>query len=307
MTGAGGCSYSVLQEPWWWDATALHGWEQVSVEVDGQIVARWPFVRRRVGPSISIITSPPLTNRAGPWISPGSGKQCTQYARSGELLTKLIEQLPDCHWFVQNLHSALEYWIPLHWCGFQLRAGVSYVIDDCSDPDVLHNSMSEATRRQLKKAKRQLAIEDIQSAQLIDLIRKTFKRQGKNMSVSSEIIESVMEASTRRKSGRAIAAVDGSGTIHSAALFVWDATQMYYLIGGGNPELRSSGAGTFALWNGLSDAGQRGLAFDFEGSMMPNIERFFRGFGARYSTYLSASRGSPFMRLAWSVVKSIRK
>jgi hypothetical protein len=299
-------AYSILHEPWWWDATALKGWAEATIEVEGQVVARWPYIKRHVGPGLTVITAPPLTNRSGPWIAPGEGKRCTRYSRDGELLTRLIEQLPNSRWFVQNLHPELEYWVPLHWSGFQLHARLSYVIDNCSDTDELRRSFSEATRRQLKKAERNLVTAEIDASAMIDLIRKTFGRQGKGMRVSPAVIESVMEAISRRQAGRAVGALDSSGTVHAAALLVWDSKRIYYLVGGGDPALRSSGAGTLVLWDGLLEAATRGLTFDFEGSMMPNVERFFRGFGARPSTYFSASKGSPLMRFAWSTLKSLR-
>lgn len=299
-------AYTVLQEPWWWDATALNGWEQAKVVVDGEVVARWPFTRRRSFSGLTILGAPQLTNRAGPWIAPLAGKATTRHARSGALLQQLIDQLPRFHFFAQNLHPHLEYWMPLLWNDFRLEARVSYVIDDCSDLDRLEADLDETTRRQLRKARRHLAAEEIGAAQLIDIVRKTFGRQGHGMRVRPELIESALAAATTRQAGHAIGVVDSAGRLHAAALYVWDHHRMYYLLGGGDPALRSSGAGTFALWQGVRSAHERGLVFDFEGSMLPPIERFFRGFGARPDTYLNITRGRAMMRLAKSLLKGMR-
>lgn len=307
MSESANVSYSILHEPWWWDAAALAGWDQVEISVDGNTVARWPFTRRQPVTGLTMLGSPPLTNRAGPWIDAGNGKLCTRYARTGDLLTRLIAELPDSHWFTQSFHPDLEYWLPLHWAGFRLEPRVSYVIDDCRDNAAAQSALSETTRRQLRKSQRNLAIEEIGAGRLIDLVRKTFQRQGEGMRVSPEVLESLMAATAARGAGRAIAAVDGSGKTHAAAFFVWDAKRMYYLIGGGDPALRSSGAGTHVLWDGICDAGKRGIAFDFEGTMLPNIERFFRGFGARAMTYLTATKGSALVRAGWSVARALRK
>lgn len=300
-------SYSILHQPWWWDATAPRGWEQVEVRVDGKLRARWPFIRYRSLGGVTVLGAPRLTNRAGPWVSPAEGKIATQYARAGALLHELIEQLPPFHWFSQNLHPHLDYWLPLFWNGFQIEARVSYVIEDCSDTESLERGLNEATRRQLRKGRRQLGIEEIDAPRFIDVVGKTFRRQGKAMRVRPELLESVIAATAQRGVGRVVGAVDSTGRLHSAALYVWDQRQMYYLLGGGDPNLRSSGAGTLVLWEGLCDAGQRGLTFDFEGSMLAPIERFFRGFGAFQKNYVTVSKGSALMRLARSAAVAIRK
>ncbi len=299
--------YSILHQPWWWDATALRGWDQAEVAVDGRIVARWPFTRMKSPPGLALLSSPPLTNRAGPWIAPMEGKQATQYSRTATLLQQLIADLPRHNWIAQNLHADFGYWLPLYWNGFRIEARATYVLADCRDTDALEANLDEASRRQIKKGRRNLVINEISADRLIDLIRKTFRRQGHGMRVSPTVLESVMEAIRCRDAGRAVAAVDGQGRLHAAALFVWDDRTMYYLVGGGDPELRSSGAGTYVLWEGLCDASRRGLAFDFEGSMIPNVERFFRGFGAEQRNILQVTKGSPLVRAGYQLAKWLRK
>lgn len=43
----------------------------------------------------------------------------------------------------------------------------------------------------------------------------------------------------------------------------------------------------------IAEAAQRGVPqFDLEGSMIPEIERFFRGFGAQLTPYFTVNRAS---------------
>ena len=51
-------------------------------------------------------------------------------------------------------------------------------------------------------------------------------------------------------------------------------------MGGGNPDLRNSGAQSLCMWEAIKFASSLNLSFDFEGSMIEPIERFFRNFGA---------------------------
>nr|HPR68216.1 methicillin resistance protein [Kiritimatiellia bacterium] len=47
-----------------------------------------------------------------------------------------------------------------------------------------------------------------------------------------------------------------------------------------------------AVWEAIRHAKEAGLeTFDFEGSVIPPIERFFRGFGGRLTPYYTVNKG----------------
>jgi hypothetical protein len=87
-------------------------------------------------------------------------------------------------------------------------------------------------------------------------------------------------------------AEDASGQVHAAIYVVWDARSAHYLLSGGDPELRSSGANSFLLWNAIRHAATVTPAFDFEGSVLEPVERFFRGFGGRLVPYFRVTKTS---------------
>jgi hypothetical protein len=60
-------------------------------------------------------------------------------------------------------------------------------------------------------------------------------------------------------------------------------------MGGGNPERRNSGATSLVLWEAIQSQPRGVEFFDFEGSMVEAIERFFRAFGARQVPYFHVS------------------
>ena len=60
---------------------------------------------------------------------------------------------------------------------------------------------------------------------------------------------------------------------------------MHYLMGAADPGYHNSGAMSLLLWHGIQLASQKGLQFNFEGSMVPAIERFFSAFGGTLTPY----------------------
>src|SRR5919106_2186938 len=68
-----------------------------------------------------------------------------------------------------------------------------------------------------------------------------------------------------------------------------------YLMGGSDPRLRTSGAMSLLMWEAIKFAGQVARRFDFEGSMLQPVERFFRAFGARQVPYARLTRGATLL------------
>jgi hypothetical protein len=85
-------------------------------------------------------------------------------------------------------------------------------------------------------------------------------------------------------------AQDAQGRLHAAAYIVWDEQAAYYLMGGADPELRTSGATSLLMWEAIKFASTVTQTFDFEGSMIESIERFFRAFGAKQKRYFRVSK-----------------
>ena len=71
----------------------------------------------------------------------------------------------------------------------------------------------------------------------------------------------------------------------------------YYLQGGNHPDLRNSGAASLVMWEAIQFASTVTQQFNFAGSMIPSIERFFRGFGATQVPYFSIYKNNLFFKL----------
>jgi hypothetical protein len=120
----------------------------------------------------------------------------------------------------------------------------------------------------------------------------TFGRQEMAMPYGRDLVERVDAACAARGRRRILFAVDEGGAVHAAAYVVWDSSSAYYVMGGADPALRNSGAGSFVLWEAAKFAATVAPAFDFEGSMIEPIERFFRAFGAEQRPYFHVTKTS---------------
>lgn len=285
---------SIFDEPWWLDALAPSAWDAVEVEHAGRVVARLPYVKRtRRG--LTVLTQPGLTQSLGPAIEETDGKYARRLELEKERYTALIEALPPFHLFQQSFSTRVTNWLPFHWAGFAATVRYTYRIEDLSDPDAVWSEFSESARRQIRKAEKQVEVrDDLPFAEFLELNAATYVRQGIPNPNSDAVLRRLDAAATANGARRLLSAVDADDRVRAAIYVVYDARSAYYLLGGRHLDFPSGGEPSLLLWNAIRAASETSAAFDFEGSMIESIERFFRSFGARQVPYfrVTEARGA---------------
>src|SRR5690606_7169058 len=157
----------------------------------------------------------------------------------------------------------------------------TYVLEDLTDLDGVWMSFRGNIRTEIRKAEKQLTVNtDGDLDRFLDVNDLTFQRQGKSPPYDRETVSRLDAECESRNARKIYFAEDPDGRVHAAVYIVWDERSAFYLMGGSDPELRSSGAMSLALWHAIKHAATVTERFDFEGSMREAIEYYVRGFGA---------------------------
>ena len=207
-------------------------------------------------------------------------------------MTELVELLPRFDHFVQNWQYCVTNWLPFYWKGFQQTTQYSQVLGELCDEQTIWQGMQSNIRREIRKAEGRYGLklrDDLDIDALLRLNAMTYERQGK-APPDAEVIRSIDGVCTARDCRKLIVAEDARGRHHAAGYFVWDRESAYYLVGGMDPSLRTSGAMSLVMWNAIRFAGTVTKRFDFEGSMVQSIARFFRGFGGERMGYFHVTK-----------------
>ncbi|MEP6859979.1 MAG: GNAT family N-acetyltransferase [Deltaproteobacteria bacterium] len=271
---------------YWLDAVAPGAWDAIVLDNAGTPLGAWPFVRHRhLG--FEYLQMPVLTQFLGPWIAyPAGQKQHSRLSHEKDVFTALIERLPAHDYLIQNFHHSITNWLPFHWQGFTQTTRYTYLLDDLRDLDAVHAGFRSNIKTDIKKAKKAVAVvvtEDLDRFWAVN--QKTFARQDKSPPYSLELLRRLDTALAARGQRRIFLAEDASGAVHAGVYLVWDEHTAYYLMSGGDPALRSSGATSLLVWDAIQHAATVTRSFDFEGSMMEPVERFIRAFGATQRPY----------------------
>ena len=287
-------SICIFSRAWWLDAVCGSDvdWDVTLVEKGGKVLATMPYyMKQKFG--FTIITHPKLTQTLGPWLRPSKAKYAKVLAEQKNLMQDLIDQLPGFDFFVQSWNHQITNWLPFYWRGFSQTTLYTYIIPDLSDEDLIWSSLQVNIRTDIRKAENRFNLnvrDDVGLDAFLRLNRMTFERQGKEMPYSEEFVRRLDTACTEHQCRKILIAVDAEGKQHAGVYIVWDEEAAYYIMGGGDPELRNSGATSLCIWEAIKFASSVTKTFDFEGSMLEPVERFVRGFGAVQKPYFSVSK-----------------
>ena len=279
---------------WWLDAVCGGNYQTLVVRKGGRILAGAPLPVQRT-PWLTRVTMPPLTQTLGVLVAaPGESKYVSRISTEMAIVRVLVDALPPADAFTMHTHRTFTNWLPFHWAGYSQTTRYTYVFDDVADLSLVRQGMAGRVRNTVKKAEkagiRVEATDDVDA--FLEVNRKTFARQGAAMPYGAGLVHRIDEACAARGARTILLASDAGGAVHSAVYLVHDSKCMYNLMQGSDPALRSSGANALAMWRSLELAHERGVAYDFEGSMLEGVESFYRGFGARLVPYFRISRGA---------------
>lgn len=269
---------SVFATSWWLDAVAAGRWRAHLLEEGGAAVAAWPTVVRRTRWG-DVHEGAPLTPFLGPLFRPEASERARR-ANEVKRLEELLEAIGRAAHVEARCNPAFDYWTPLSWHGFTQTTRYTWRLPRLDDLEEIFGGVRENIRREIRKAqKRGVSVEEGTLEAFEEIHRGTAAHQEiVGFERGAEALRAIEAAAGARGARRILLARDGDGRVHAAGYFVRDERWVYYLIGGSDPGLRTSGAASLVLWKGIEYAAEQGLGFDFEGSMIRGVERFFRAF-----------------------------
>ncbi|MCD6579459.1 GNAT family N-acetyltransferase [bacterium] len=239
------------------------------------------YKEKRFG--FTIYRNSPFTPAMGPFLKVNAKNPVAimdTWKRVLSLTADFIETLPYSVISVP-LNKNITDTQPFIWKKFKVIPGYTYLLDLNKSIEDIQKGMSAERRNDMNKGARDgLVVKQINDFEIVNsLVIKTFSRQEKK--TNEYYLNKILFNFADNTNSFAYATFRDNNPI--ATLFcVYDKDTAYYLLGGYDSENKHHGAGALAVWEAIKQAKELGLKyFDFEGSMVPQIERYFRGFGGK--------------------------
>ena len=271
----------IFLQAWWLDIVCgKENWEVcLYLDTDKKYLGSLVYYYQKKH-GIKLIKMPQMTSYSGLWIKRCiTKKNHSLYSKEKKIIDVLIQQLPKFDLFYQQLHPAITNGLPLFWSGFKLSYRYTYLLK-LSEEDTMYNNLKGSIRTDLKHAKQYLTISELKDiGPFIDLVSNSFVQKGKPNPYDFNILSTLDEQLQQRNSRKILAATDSKGDIHAAAYFIHDHETVYYYIGARDTQKDQHNGLSLVLWNAIKGYAADYEQLDFEGSIIPEIEFFFRAFG----------------------------
>ncbi|MBN2582462.1 MAG: GNAT family N-acetyltransferase [Planctomycetes bacterium] len=247
----------------------------------GAIVAGVPLLKRPLA-KFSTFRAPMLTPYHGPVLSrPRAEKNTTAYTEQKEKLLSLLAGMPAASWIRFTLPPDVLDTQPYRWHGYRSYLGHTYRIAPTKTADEVWSEIDSKQRNTVRKAQKQgLVVETtLDLDAFLPAHSATFARQGLSVEGKAGSYRRMWSAAVQLGAGRIYIARDSDGKICAGQLVVWDPRAMYCIMSGVMAGAGGTGAGALILWQAIQDAIAAGQTFDFEGSTLPGVERYYRAWG----------------------------
>ncbi|MDA8172458.1 MAG: GNAT family N-acetyltransferase [Nitrospiraceae bacterium] len=295
---------SVFDTPQW---TGLFGEKTTHYglyDASGALTGRFYIYReRRYG--LSVCCNPPLTPTIGPFFRNDAQNPVRAMDKCKLIMSHIAEYIDKMNYSVVSLSfdKSIIDMQPFIWRDFKVVPQYTYVMELALPVDDIWRRMSYEKRNHITRGvKDGLAVRQINDYSVVKaLVLKTFSRQKKTISESG--MNKVLFDFANDANSFAFAAFHHGNPI-ACSFCVRDNKTAYYLLGGYDSENKHHAAGPLCVWESIRHAKSLGLPhFDFEGSMVPAIEQYFRGFGGRLTPYYRVNKAKLPLEIALKFFK----
>ncbi len=236
---------------------------------------------------------PKFTQTLGPLFEPldhlGTKSRITTQVK---ILDALLDQFPIFQYFSHNCSPNFTNWLPFYWADFDQTTKYTYVLDNLDNLEEIYSGFSKGYRNAIRRANdkgiKVIPLDDIE--EFIRINSLTFLRKGLKLPYSKTFIKNLISSSFQNNSGSILFAIDSSGDKHAAIFLIHNQRHTINLMKGFDPAFSSSGANILLMWDAIQFASNKSKEFDFEGSMIKEIEIVNRRFGAQQKPYFNLSK-----------------
>jgi len=230
---------------------------------------------------------------------------------NGLFFVNPAQSTPNRNTFEKEIHEAIANWFsglkaflkitafppavkdpqPYYWNHFKVIPHVTYILSLKGSVDNLFENLTSEKRKSIRKAEKDglLVRRTGNMREVTDLVLKTFARS--RQKAHSAYLHSILFEFAGPANSFAYVA-EQNGVLIGCTFCVHDATTAYYLFGGYDELNAHHGAGVSCMWRSILHAKEVGLQdFDFEGSMVEGVEKYFREFGGDLVPYYTVQKG----------------
>ena len=243
---------------------------------------------------------PPYTPHCGLFFVSESKNQASSNSFSKDVMSEV------CYYFLKQkpsltvlaFPSLIKDFQPFIWNKFKVIPNYTYRIKLDNSLDEIKNNFDSKNRNLINKAIKDsvLVTENLLSdIDLFNFFTNSLNNAGANVYLN-ELKNIFLNFSCSENSFSFTAKKDSE--ILGNVFCIYDKHVCYYLLGGTNKKSGFQGVNNLLVQKCIEKAKELGCnTFDFEGSMIKGVEKFFRGFGGELVPYYTVNKASFWLEM----------
>lgn len=290
----------LFQQYWWMESVCVGKKWDVLLARDKKntIQAALPFL---IGSKLGLryILQPQLTQYNGIWYRKTIADfQSERHRLHYEdcMTAAIIHQIEQLHvvFFQQNFAPCITNWMPFFHSGFSQTTRYTYQLNNLKELKKIWDGMSRNERqRRIEHLLPQTHLESLTADQFCQFQAHCRNERNEHNLLSSTLVKSVCSAALQRNQGLCHGLYNNEGILMAALFAPFDSHCAYYLIPAVLPKYERIGAMDTLVWLTIQALSNQCQSFDFEGSMIPGIEQYYRSFGAIQTPLMRIRRFTP--------------
>lgn len=164
---------------------------------------------------------------------------------------------------------------------------MNYVLPLHKNYEALYQAYNDNIKRNLKKSveAKGKAVKNIDIEKIIELAAAQIKKQGETLYDNMKRFRNLYDSLSIRGNVITYAIQFPSGEIGASAVFFFSHNRAYYILVGNHESGRNTGASHSLIDAFIKDHAGKEMILDFEGSDIPSLAAFYKGFGAQPEIY----------------------
>lgn len=281
-----------FQDPAWVESLGP-GAERVGIfDPGGALVGGFVVGRGRMA-GLPVLRNPPFSQSAGPFWEERATTPIGRLEERRRVVDAMARYLePRRGVALVGLSWRVEDVLPFRWRGFRCVVDYTYRLPLRSEGDALLACYDGRVRNDVRKARKD-GLEAHVGLDLDGIARlqeEALEREGASGAGALPGVRRYALAAP----GCFTVMVSSGSEVLAGCLVAGTRETAYYLLGGHRRSRGKGahhGAGALALHSAIAESARRGFeTFDFEGSTIPRVEEFVRGFGGTLTAYYRVAK-----------------
>lgn len=297
----------MFAQPWYLDAVCAPNeeWRVILYKENGRIRGVFPFAYAMGKYGLRHIRNPWQAARLGIWIDyrGKTEKPGGREAYENGIVADIVSRLPPYDLFQISFDARFQNWQQFYRMGFRQTSCYSYILENTKD---IPSGLSSGLRRKIRiLSEHYHADTNVTLDEYWTFFEKSYRQRMRTAAYSGDQFFTLYHAAQLHNAVSLVACRDKQGQIFSAACLFFDSKRIYSMFHTYDTTTKLSTQPLVTL-RSIALAGELGLKFDFEGSMIPGAAQYYSTFNSLREPYFVISNYSDRYRLLSGLRESSR-